>query len=86
MTCGPELEDERAQRPCRHHVEAVRRLVEQQVPWRMHECAGERDLDALALRVTLGPAIGKAADLEFRDQLVNTPRKRIGIEAVQPPK
>ncbi len=79
-----QLLDQRAQGARRHHVEPVRRLVEQQVLRRVHQRARERDLDALALREALRAAVGDRAEVELGDERLDARRERGAGEAVQP--
>ena len=66
-----EPQDHFAQRACRHDVQTVCRLIEQQIAWFVDQGAGQRHLGALALREPLGAAVGKFADIEQRDQFVD---------------
>ena len=74
--CAAQLAQPVAQVPRRHHVEAVRRLVEQEMLRVVDERARERDLRALALREALRLAVRDRAELEPLDQRVDARRER----------
>src|SRR5262245_17886788 len=64
-------------------VEAVRRLIEQQVGGRMHDRASQRHLHPLALREAARPAIGDPLEAESIEDLLDARRQGAGRHAVQ---
>jgi hypothetical protein len=79
----PQLAQPIAQVPRGHDVEAVRRLVEQEMLRVVNQRARERDLGLLALRESFGFAARDRAELEPFDQRVDARSERPFHDAVQ---
>ena len=79
-----QLENQVAQRACRHDVETVGWLVKKDVLRVVHQRPRERDLGALSLRKALGAAVRKLADLQQLDDLVDAVVDLGLVEAAQP--
>ncbi len=80
MPLVAQLSEQAAQASHRHHVEAIRRLIEQYVARTMHEGACQGGLDALALRESLGTAVRKLLHLEQGDHVLGA---RLPVRAGQ---
>jgi hypothetical protein len=79
-----ELQNELAERPSCHDVESIARLIEDDVLRIVNQRPRKRDLGSLTLGKTLGPAIGKTADFEQRDDVFDCLVDFDGLEAAQP--
>ena len=53
-----------------HHVEAVGRLIEDQVAGRVHHGPGQRHLELLAARIALGRPVGELGHAETANQFL----------------
>ena len=83
LASGFELTNQLTQRPCCHDVEAVTRLIEDDVLRFVYERASQRHLGTLALRKTLRATVGKVVDIQLIDDCLDALIDNIRRHAIE---